>query len=1233
MGNHQHALASRSREGKRDKGFLRGKTRIAYLSSAPGGRYHFEKWLMWRGISEAARDHQAHLIYLAGEEFEQAPQAVLYQLVGKHNVDGLIIWNTFISRASSLEKIQQFVNSYLPLPMVSIDLKLLGCANLLSDEVQGVRDLLTHLIRVHGLQKFAFVYEENSHFSDLRQSAFEQVTSQLGLYQPELVLSSDRLLSSPVDLIQKIDAIIAQSDDKAVQIIDALGHYGIRVPEDIVVTGFNDGLEARGSRPPLTTVRLPFRNLGRQAVDVLMRRLQGDTITKDTVLAPYLVLRRSCGCLEPMAEQAAVGKVEPLPGKIDQVLLTDRAALLEKLVPVMGTSVESLASEWAENLLSCIHAELQRYIQTSRDVDTPSRIFLQDLNELLRLAVAEGTNVTRWHEALTILRHHLLQSLNEGDKAFVEDMWQQARVLVGQVAVRAEVHRGWRSARRTEILREIESELLIKLEFNELLDVVTQGLSSLGIHNFYLVLYENEEFDGKGRARLALAYMNGERAKIEPDRQFFQVNRILPDWCLDFPQPVNLVVEALHLSSTQIGYIVFNTPPPDDPSECDVFQALRIQLSSALRGVKLRQRLQDARQQAEEANQLKSRFLSMVSHELRTPLNLIVGLSEMAMRQQDRNTKLSDSSEGSQEQKNDETHRKFLEQIYVSGQHLDRLIRDVLDLASSQVGQMSLILKPLDIKNVLDDVASMGEHLAQQKYLHFRMEVSEDLPRVMGDKTRLRQILLNLLSNAVKFTAHGEIVLSAVKDERDILISVRDTGLGIAKKDMDKIFDEFRQSDRSITRGYGGIGLGLAITRRLVEMHGGHIWVDSSGEEGSGSTFSFTLPILAEDSGYSLDVSDAFERSREGKVLILTGLDGQGKKLVNHLQQHGFQTEEMVMQDFSDSQQQEVIESLMAAPPGAVVLDLAPASEQGWDIMKHVKENPATQDIPVIFYSLMQGEDKGVVLEMDYLTKPVGVDDLVKALKRHGLNRSIKGQQRTILIIDDEPGIVEMHTHLIQSELPEVKVLTARNGNEGLHIMRHTVPNLVLLDLMMPELDGFGVLKAMQSEQLLRGIPVIVLSGQVLSRRDMERLNQGVAAVLSKGMFNQVEILNRIEDVLARSKRLGSETQKLVQQAMGFIHEHFKEPISRADIASSLSINEQYLSRCFNKEMGIGPMVYLSRYRIEQAKRLLESGSLSITQVAMEVGMSSQSYFSRVFQEETGVTPSAYQRGARKDED
>jgi DNA-binding response OmpR family regulator len=563
---------------------------------------------------------------------------------------------------------------------------------------------------------------------------------------------------------------------------------------------------------------------------------------------------------------------------------------------------------------------------------------------------------------------------------------------------------------------------------------------------------------------------------------------------------------------------------------------------------------------------------------------------------------------------------KFLEQIYVSGQHLDRLIRDVLDLASSQAGQMNLICKQLDLVPVLNDAANIGEQLAGQKNLVFRADIPPQLPNVWGDRTRLRQILLNLLSNAVKFTAHGEVVLRAVVEDGNIILSVADTGLGIPKEEQVLIFNEFHQTDRTTARGYGGIGLGLAITRRLVEMHGGRIWATSTGLEGGGSSFHFSIPTLAEE--LALDEDNGGKR--DGIVQILTKARGGAQKLLQRMIHHGFVVEELALDDHPN-----FMEMLVATPPGAVVLDLAPAAELGWEIMKRLKETSCTQDIPVLFYSLMTEEDAGAVFEMDYLTKPVGTEQLIQALERYGLKASGEKTGKTILIIDDEQGILELHARMIQSELPQCKVLTAQTGYQGLEIMRNISPDLVLLDLMMPELDGFGVLRLMQEEQMLRGIPVIILSAQVLTEREMSALNQGVAAVLGKGLFTTKETIARIESALARNKRLGSETQRMVHHGMAYIHEHYREQISRADVANHLSVNEQYLSRAFNREQGIGPMAYLSRYRIQQAKRLLEGGAMSITQIALEVGFTSQSYFSRIFQQETGVTPSAYQRGER----
>jgi YesN/AraC family two-component response regulator len=217
----------------------------------------------------------------------------------------------------------------------------------------------------------------------------------------------------------------------------------------------------------------------------------------------------------------------------------------------------------------------------------------------------------------------------------------------------------------------------------------------------------------------------------------------------------------------------------------------------------------------------------------------------------------------------------------------------------------------------------------------------------------------------------------------------------------------------------------------------------------------------------------------------------------------------------------------------------------------------------------------------------------------------------------------------VQTQLPSCRVLKARNGRDALEIIRRQRPDLVLLDLMMPEMDGFGVLEAMREGATTCNIPVIVLTGQELTEADMERLNRGVAVVLGKGVFSIEETLEHIERALARRQKLGSETQRLVRRAMAYIHEHCGTKISRREIARHVGVSERHLQRCFDQELGMPPAVYLNRYRINRARILLEQGDKTVTQVALEVGFSASNYFAKVFRREVGVAPGDYRRGKR----
>jgi CheY-like chemotaxis protein len=569
---------------------------------------------------------------------------------------------------------------------------------------------------------------------------------------------------------------------------------------------------------------------------------------------------------------------------------------------------------------------------------------------------------------------------------------------------------------------------------------------------------------------------------------------------------------------------------------------------------------------------------------------------------------------------NQDSFQEDLKRIFISAQHLDGLIRDVLDLASSDVGQLKLLCEPLDMTEVLDAVAVIGEQLAVDKGLAWRADIAKNLPRVWGDRTRLRQVTLNLVSNAVKFTNRGEICLTALPEGGRVTVSVNDTGLGIPLHEQSVIFDEFHQSERTAARGYGGLGLGLAICRKLVEMHKGEIGVCSSGKEGEGSMFYYSLPTIAP----KIDLTENIVHfSGSQRVLLLVKDADGGKILQKELVQRGYETEVCSIGNETDW-----LGSLLLATPDVVVLDLELTSESGWEILKILKENPSTKDIPVLFYSIARDKGHGSLLEIDYLTKPVGTSALAEMLTSKGffdLNRT-QDPEKAILIVDDEPGILELHARIVKAQLPNYRLLLAKNGREALQIIHQERPELVLLDLMMPELDGFAVLEEMRQNELTRNIPVVVITGQVLTEEDMARLNTGVTSVLGKGMFSVDETISHLVDALAHKRKPGSEIQRIALKAMAYIHAYYSEPISRSDVAAHVGLSERHLTRCFHQEVGMTPITYLNRYRVKQAKALLDAGKKGITEIAVEVGFSSSNYFTRVFREEVGVSPRAYLR-------
>ena len=833
------------------------------------------------------------------------------------------------------------------------------------------------------------------------------------------------------------------------------------------------------------------------------------------------------------------------------------------------------------------------------------------VKQILERVSDRGDDLFAWQAAVTILRDQLPMirrvAKRELSNPEEEDMLHQVRVAISDAARGRSTRTLLRQAREADLVGLMTSKFFTAHEEREIFDVLNTDLPAIGIQGAIVGYYEAEGEDPVACSVLQTFVKPSSGTSRMEEGLRFPSRKFSPDGLYPPGQAYQLAVLPLKLYNELSGFVAFDT------SNLDPCADIVRQLGAALRGVRLYREAVDARQLAEEANRLKSRFLSVVSHELRTPLNLITGLSKIVL---DDYAALNEHSElGSHDiLKND------LQRIFISSQHLDGLIRDVLDLASSDMGQLKLMREPFNVITVLDAVSVIGEQLASDKGLAWRVDIANSLPRVWGDRTRLRQVILNLVNNAIKFTSHGEICLTAHVNEGRILVSVKDTGLGIPLHEQSVIFDEFRQSERTTARGYGGLGLGLAICRKLVELHGGETGVCSSGNEGEGSEFFFSLPVI-ETQPDVLEIRAP--SSGEQSVLLLVKDAGGGALLQNDLIGRGYVVELCVIEEESDW-----LTSLLRLAPDTVVLDLGLASERGWEILKIMKENPATRDTPVLFYSLSGESDHGSLLEIHYLTKPVGTTAMIEMLASKGFLNT-DGEQatkRAILVVDDEPGMLELHARIVKTQLSGYRVLLARDGRQALEIIHREPVALVLLDLMMPVLDGFAVLEEMRKTDSTRNIPVVVITGQSLTKEDMARLNSGVASVLGKGMFTVDETLYHLADALAHKRRASSEAQHIALKAMAYIHTYYTEPISRRDVAAHVGLSERHLTRCFHQEVGLTPITYLNRYRVKQAKALLDAGEKGITEIAVEVGFSSSSYFTRVFRDEVGVSPRDYLR-------
>lgn len=632
---------------------------------------------------------------------------------------------------------------------------------------------------------------------------------------------------------------------------------------------------------------------------------------------------------------------------------------------------------------------------------------------------------------------------------------------------------------------------------------------------------------------------------------------------------------------------------PHTHDEIDGLQLVADQIGIALRNIDLYQAAKAAQYAAEQADRLKTRLLANVSHELRTPLHIILGYSQLLVTDPTPHGVALDNAV-----------RNDIVTIQRSAEHLILLINDLLDLSRAEIDELVLFAETINPHALITQIFNELNTTFHNPLVTWNLHIPDELPLLYVDPVRIRQIITNLLSNAAKFTSHGTITIGADVTPPYMHIWVNDTGTGIEPSHQDRIFEPFVTIDHH-QQHPNGVGLGLAITRRLVALHHGILTVES--QYGVGSTFHVNLPLRGLD-----PTTIPLPPSSLPAILIILG---GGTVIRPALQQIAQQNQLIVQIAHTPSQLNTLVQHFH---PVAIGWDSSDPLAENAQILPYIQTHAILARVPFLVYN-----STNILGTTPILQKPMSNDSFMATLNLLVTQKSM--DEICFVIVDDHPQMHTLYQSIITRTFANATFMSCYDGVQARDVL-HQIPNpqAIILDLVMPEGDGFELLAWIRSNERLQAIPVIIISGKVLTRSEIQRLNYPNTVMRPK-LGGTIDDIDQLLHGITRGDAINPpHLSSVARIAMAYIQQHYTQRVSREQIASVAGVSESYLTQVFQQELGVTPWVYLTRYRIAHACQLLREKTDSITDIAITVGFDDPGYFSKVFRNEIGLSPREY---------